>query len=157
MKNSNIIISVIIVLCIAGGVTAYSITNPKGEVSNLLGYIPTDNNNPDDGSSSVNGVNNGFSSNGGGNSSGGNGNGGNSGSSTKKGSSNKGNVNPTHNGIIASQAKSIAQGAIEEEGAYVGTPYWDSFMSMWVVKVYDKNGNVVGGIGVDANRHTNKV
>ncbi len=33
----------------------------------------------------------------------------------------------------------------------------DSSIQMWVVKVYDKNGNVVDGIGVEPNGHTNRV
>lgn len=158
MKNSNIIISVIIVLCIAGGVTAYSITNPEGGISNLLGYTPTDSDDSGDGSTGVDGVNNGSSSDSSGGSNSGNSNGANPGSSSSNSKpSTNGNSNPTHNGMTAAQAKSIAQGAIEEDGAYAGNAYWDSSIQMWVVKVYDKNGNVVDGIGIDANGRTNKV
>jgi hypothetical protein len=145
MKNSNIIISVIIVLCIAGAVTAYSITNPEGGISNLLGYTPTDNGDNGDGSSGIDGINNGSSSNS------------NGGSSGNSGSSGNNNTNPIHNGMNASQAKSIAQNAIAEEGAYAGNAYWDSSIEMWVVKVYNKHGKVVDGIGIDANGRTNRV
>ncbi|WP_052332085.1 hypothetical protein [Methanobrevibacter arboriphilus] len=59
--------------------------------------------------------------------------------------------------MTASQAKQIAQSVIQEPGAYAGDAQWDSSIQMWVVKVYDKNGNVVDGIGVEPNGHTNRV
>ena len=53
MDNSNIIISVIIVLCIAAGVTAYGISEGDNAVFNdLTGFSP------DSSSSSDNGINN---------------------------------------------------------------------------------------------------
>ena len=151
MKNSNIIISVIIVLCIAAGVSAYNITNPESNIFTLPGFTPSDsgdtggidtadgngiNNeaeNTDTGSSGVSGSSSGVS---------------NSGSSRSGGSS-------SQNGMTASQAKQIITGAIAQEGAYAGTPQWDSSISMWVAKVYDKNGTVVDSIGVDSNGRTN--
>lgn len=159
MKNSNIIISVIIVLCIATGVTAYSTTNPEGEISNLLGYTPADSDDADDGSTGSDGVNNRTSSNSSGSSSRGSGSNANKGSSSSnnQGSpSSGGSGNSNHGGMSASEAKSIAQNAIGEPGAYAGTPYWDSSSHMWIVKVYDKSGNVIDGIGVEPNGHTNR-
>ena len=41
MEHSNIIISVIVVLCIAAGVTAYGLTNPDNVFSDLAGFTPT--------------------------------------------------------------------------------------------------------------------
>lgn len=152
MKNSNIIISVIIVLCIAGGVTAYSLTNPEGGISNILSYTLTDDSDFIDGSTGNNGVNNGNSSNSGKSLSNGNG-----GSSNRQNPSNSNSGNPSNGRMTASQAKTIAQNAIKESGTYAGTPYWNKSMQMWVVKVHDKNGNVLDGIGVDSNGHTNRV
>ncbi|RBQ24571.1 hypothetical protein ALNOE001_00700 [Candidatus Methanobinarius endosymbioticus] len=154
MKNSNMIISVIIVLCIAAGVTVYSITNPKGGISNLLGYTPSDDGDAGDGSTGSDGVNNGTSSNGSGNSGSNSGSNGGSSSNSRGGNS---NGNSGTGGMSASKAENIAQNAIGVEGAYAGTPYWDRSSKMWIVKIYDKNGNVIDGIGVEANGHTNRV
>ena len=41
MNHSNLLISIIIVLCIAAGVTAYGLTNPDNVFSNLAGFTPT--------------------------------------------------------------------------------------------------------------------
>ncbi|WP_297899100.1 endoglucanase [Methanobrevibacter sp.] len=150
MKNSNIIISVIIVLCIAAGVTAYSVTNPDNSIFSLPGYTP-DSSSSDSGSNGVgdvNGTNSGGSSSSSSDSS--------SGSSNNGGSSSGGN-SQSYGGMTASEAKQIAQNAIEEPGAYAGNAQWDSSIQMWVVKVYDQDGNVVDGIGVDTNGHTNRV
>ncbi|MBX7077125.1 MAG: endoglucanase [Methanobacteriaceae archaeon] len=43
MEHANIIISVIIVLCIAAGVTAYGLTNPDNAFSDLAGFTPSAN------------------------------------------------------------------------------------------------------------------
>ncbi|BBL62002.1 endoglucanase [Methanobrevibacter arboriphilus] len=156
MKSSNIIISVIIVLCIAAGVTAYSVTNPDNSIFSLPGYTP-DSSSSDAGSSGVGDVN-GTNNN---NNNGASNSGGSSGSSSNSGGSTNGNSgsggDSSQGGMTASQAKQIAQGVIQEPGAYAGDAQWDSSIQMWVVKVYDKNGNVVDGIGVEPNGHTNRV
>ena len=41
MDHANIIISVIVVLCIAAGVTAYGLTNPDNAFSDLAGFTPS--------------------------------------------------------------------------------------------------------------------
>ena len=41
MGHANIIISVIVVLCIAAGVTAYGLTNPDNAFSDLAGFTPS--------------------------------------------------------------------------------------------------------------------
>jgi len=151
MKNSNIIISVIIVLCIAGGVTAYSITNPEGNIFSLPDYTPPDNGDDSgietdgeglDGiTADENGSTGGSGSGGSGSGSGGSGSGGSA----------------VHIGMTASQAKQKITAAIGVEGAYAGTPRWNSSIQMWVAKIYDKNGTVIDSIGVDANGRTNRV
>ena len=57
MEHSNIIISVIVVLCIAAGVTAYGLTNPDNVFSDLAGFTPsTDTIAPVSDSGSENGI-----------------------------------------------------------------------------------------------------
>ena len=154
MKNSNIIISVIIVLCIAGGVSAYNITNPESNILSLPGFTPTDS-----GDTGDTGDNAGLNSDSVNTDSGSSGVSGSSGGSSNAGSSNAGGGSNTQNqnGMTASQAKQIISGAIGQEGAYAGTPRWDGSIKMWVAKIYDKNGTVVDSIGVDANGRTNRV
>ena len=167
MDNSNIIISVIIVLCIAAGVTAYGISEGDDAVfSDLTGFSPASTGSGDNGigNATTNGsdgtgvstASTGVASNGGsgsssGGSSGGSGSGSGSGSSGGSstgngGSSNNRNQNPTPttNEITADQAKSIASGYIEVEGAYVGNV--ERSASGYICRIYDANGNLVDGI-----------
>ena len=156
MKNSNIIISVIIVLCIAAGVSAYNITNPESNILSLPGFTPSDDGDANDvNTGDGTGLNNGTGDTDTGNTgvSGSSSGSSNSGSSGTGGGSNA----PNHNGMTASQAKQIISSAIGEPGAYAGTPKWDSSIKMWVAKIYDKNGTVVDSIGVDADGRTNRV
>lgn len=155
MKSSNIIISVIIVLCIAAGVTAYSVTNPDNSIFSLPGYTP-DSSSSDAGSSGVGDVN-GTNNN---NNNGASNSGGSSGSSSNSGGSTNGNSgsggDSSQGGMTASQAKQIAQNSIKEPGASVGAPHWDSSIEMWVMKIY-KDGKVIDAIGVESNGHTNRL
>lgn len=137
MKNSNIIISVIVVLCIAGGVTAYQVLNPNDSVfSNLEGFTPSETVDTSvsegEGESTGGGSSDGSASSNGGSSSNGNG-GGSSGGS----------------GIASSEAKQIATKYIGEPGAYAGTPKKSS-NGNWIVPIYDKNGNLMGGAEIDS-------
>lgn len=147
MKNSNIIISVIIVFCIAGGVTAYSMTNPDGNIFSLPGYTPSDDastsgdlstgdSSANDGTGDANTDGNTGSGSGAGN----NGNGGDS-NTASSGSA----------GISASKAKSIASGYIEEGTA--GTPYKSS--NQWIVPVI-VNGKRAGAIYINAQTGANE-
>ena len=166
MDNSNIIISVIIVLCIAAGVTAYGISEGDNAVfSDLTGFSPDSSNSGDNGignitannsdgsgssptttaSSGSSGGSSGGASSGtgtssGSNSRGGSGNGGSSGNGG--GSGGQGGTTPSK--ITPSQASSIASGFIGEEGAYVGA-VTDSG-SNYICKIYDANGNWVDSI-----------
>ncbi|MBR5504071.1 MAG: endoglucanase [Methanobrevibacter sp.] len=172
MDNSNIIISVIIVLCIAAGVTAYGISEGDDAVfSDLTGFSPASTGSGDTGignattngsdgtgvsTASTNVASNGGSGSSSGGSSGGSGSGTGSGSGSGSsggsstgsggGSSNNGNQNPTPttNEITADQAKSIASGYIEVEGAYVGNV--ERSASGYICRIYDANGNLVDAI-----------
>ncbi|MDR1721963.1 MAG: endoglucanase [Methanobrevibacter sp.] len=142
MRNTNLIIAIIIVLCIAAGVTAYGIINPDNSIINLPGYTPdtgsTGSDSGDAGKTTTDTGTGGSSSGSGSGSNGGN-NGGSGGGSSVV----------THDGMTNTKAKEIATNAIEEPGAYAGTPYWDAEDHLWIVPVLDKNGNQVDGIGVD--------
>lgn len=176
MDNSNIIISVIIVLCIAAGVTAYGISEGNNAVFNdLTGFTPdssdsgdtgvdqtgtdtpqtTDTGAPADTGSSSSGSSSSGSSGGSSSSSGSSGgtntNGGsNSGSGSNGGSGNGGSGSggntPSSNKISADQAKSIASGFIGEAGAYVSSVKDDG--SEYICYISDSNGTVVDAIAI---------
>ena len=156
MKNSNIIISVIIVLCIAGGVSAYSYLNPEESIFSLSGFTYSDGD--DDGELGNDGIGlngtetNGTDINGGGSGAGGSSSGGGSG-----GGNSGGGGSNVHIGMTASQAQAKINSAVSEPGAYAGRPTWNGAINMWVAKIYSKNGTVVDSIGVDANGRTNRV
>ena len=170
MNNSNIIVSIIIVLSIAAGVTVYGLNEGDNAVfSDLTGFTPASSdsgsnglgdlisNDPNQQNSGMNGVSSpsssGSSSSGssGGSSGGSSSNGGSgSGSSSSGGSgsggsgSSGGSQTPTK--ISSSQAKSIASGFIEEDGAYVSNVKDDG--SMYICYISDANGEVVDAIGI---------
>ena len=167
MNNSNIIVSIIIVLSIAAGVTVYGLNEGDNAVfSDLTGFTPASSDSgsnglgdlisndsnqqnsgmngvssPSSSGSSSSGSSGGSSSNGGSgsgsSSSGGSGSGG-------SGSSSGGSQTPTK--ISSSQAKSIASGFIEEDGAYVSNVKDDG--SMYICYISDANGEVVDAIGI---------
>ena len=171
MDNSNIIISIIIVLCIAAGVTAYGISEGNNAVFNdLTGFTPSgsdsgsnglgdlfgNNSNQGTDSGSSTGAsttpNNGGSGSNGGSSNGGTGtgNGGNSGSSSNGGSStgNGGNSNQSQpvNKISAQEAQTIASQYIGEPGAYVSNVKDDG--TEYICYISDSNGTGVDAIGI---------
>ena len=173
MDNSNIIISVIIVLCIAAGVTAYGISEGDDAVfSDLTGFSPSSTSSGDTGigNASTNGSDgsgitagstnvasnsgsggsssgsSGGSSSGTGSGTGGSGSSSSGGSSSGSGSSQSSDSGTTTTKISSSEASSIASGYIGEEGAYVGAVV-DSG-SMYICKIYDANGNWVDSIGI---------
>ncbi|MDR0913157.1 MAG: endoglucanase [Methanobrevibacter sp.] len=147
MKNVNIIISVIIVLCIATGVTAYGLLSPDDNaITNTLQGMNIASDSGGSGSGSGSGSNNGSvqtGTNGGSGSSGGSG----SGSGSSGGSGSGSDV--VHDGMAKSEAKSIANEHISEKGATAGDPYWDSANAQWIVPVLDANGNTISAISVD--------
>ena len=163
MDNSNIIISVIIVLCIAAGVTAYGISEGDNAVFNdLTGFSPdslssdsngigdilgTDGN---DGSGS--GVSSGSSSGGngasGGTSSSGSGSGsGSGGSSSGSGSGGSSSGGQGSSKISADKAKSIVNNNfIGEPGAYVSSVKDDG--TQYICYISNANGTVVDAIAI---------
>ncbi|WP_458454020.1 endoglucanase [Methanobrevibacter sp.] len=154
MDNSNIIISVIIVLCIAAGVTAYGISEGDNAVFNdLTGFSP------DSSGSDSNGINDifGTDSNGGsgsdvssGSSSGGNGasggtSSGGSGSGSGSGGSGSGGQGSTK--ISPDKAKSIVNNNfIGEPGSYVSNVKDDG--TQYICYISNANGTVVDAIGI---------
>ncbi|WP_407414641.1 endoglucanase [Methanobrevibacter sp.] len=157
MDKANIIISIIVVLCIAAAVAAYGITNSdspifsdlssmsaSNDAGNGIGNISSLNNGTGSSvattssSSGSTGSGSGSSSSGGSSSGSGSGSGG-------SGSGSGGSGTSTH--LSYSQAQSIANGAISEAGCYAGNGrYSDGY---WIFTIYDANGNAVDGIGVN--------
>ena len=161
MDNSNIIISIIIVLCIAAGVTAYGISEGDNAVFNdLTGFSPdsgSDSNGVDltgtdsndgTGSDTSNGGSSGSSSSGsnGGTHSNGGRNSGGSGGSGSGGNGGNGGSNSTSNKITAEQAKAIATSFIGTPGAYVSNVKDDG--SQYVCYISDENGTHVDTIAI---------
>ena len=177
MDKANIIISVIIVLCIAAAVTAYGITNSDNPIFSSLSSMDANddtgsgignNTTLGNGSSSVattagssssansgsgsSGSSSGSSSSGSSSSSSSSGTSSNSGSS----SSNSGSSSKSSTSLSYSEAKSIASGAIGEEGAYAGSGYYSD--GYWIFTIYDADGNAIDSIGVnDATGMTERV
>ena len=143
MEKSNIIISIIIVLCIAAAVTAYGLTNNDDAIFSDLANMGSSD-------SGDTGISNSGGSGSGGSSSGGSGSGGSGGSSGGGGSGGGGGSSGS---ITQAAAKQIAQKHISQAGCTAGTPYLRG--NEWKVPVYDSNGNQVDTISV--NRYTGAV
>ena len=167
MNNSNIIVSIIIVLSIAAGVTVYGLNEGDNAVfSDLTGFTPASSDSGSNGlgdlisndsnqqNSGMNGVSSpsssGSSSSGssssGSSSNGGSGSGSSSSGGSGSGSSGSSGGSQTPTKISSSQAKSIASGFIEEDGAYVSNVKDDG--SMYICYISDANGEVVDAIGI---------
>lgn len=103
MDNSSIIISVIIVLCIAAGVTAYGLINDSNNVFNdLSGFTPDEKGNTGIGNNSTGGNGTGIT---------GNGTNSGSGSANSSGSSGSSSSSTTKHNISPEKAKKIAENA----------------------------------------------
>lgn len=150
MDKSNIIISIIIVICIAAGVAAYGITNSENPIFSNLNSL-------DSGSGdSGNGIGNNTthhdspstSSQGSGVSS-------SSGlGSVSGGGSHHTPYTPHHPSspkITSEQAKEIANQHIEQSGWYAGTPTLSADRTVWYVPIYDQSGNTVDSMEINAN------
>ncbi len=155
MDNSNIIISIIIVLCIAAGVTAYSLTNDSDNVfTNLQGITPEsaddaglgDTGLLNDAQANGNGATGTGSSGSSGGSSGGSGSG--SGGSGGGGSGGGGSGGGGSSYISPTQAKNIAKGYVGQSGCYIGTPYISG--GLYYCPVFDKTGAKVDCIVLNA-------
>ena len=184
MDKANIIISIIIVLCIAAAVTAYGITNSDNPIFSDLSSMGANDDTGngignttslDNGSSSVatttgsprsteSGSGSGSSSSGsssGGSSSGSSSSGtsSSSGSSSSSSSSGSGSGSSSSSSsssqLSYSSAKAIASDAILEEGCYAGGGYYSD--GYWYFTVYDADGNAVDSIAVnDATGNTER-
>ena len=171
MDNSNIIISVIIVLCIAAGVTAYGISEGDNAVFNdLTGFSPDSSSSGDNGigdlfsdnsadgtgsdvsnggssGSSSSGSNGGTNSNGGSNSGSGSNGGSGSGSGTGTGNNTGNSSGPSQTKISPSEAKAIvSNNFIGEEGAYVSNVKDDG--TQYICYISNANGTVVDAIAI---------
>lgn len=163
MDKANIIISIIVVLCIAAAVAAYGITNSDSPIFSDLSSMSASND-AGSGVGNISSLNNGTgssvattssssgssgSSSSGSSSSGGSGSGG-----SGSGSGSGGSGTSTH--LSYSQAQSIANGAIEVSGCYAGNGRYSG--GYWIFTIYDANGNAVDSIGVnDATGMTERV
>ena len=162
MDKANIIISIIVVLCIAAAVAAYGITNSDSPIFSDLSSMSASN---DSGSGvgNISSLNNGTgssvattSSSGGSSGSSSSGSSGSGGSGSGSGSGSGGGGSGTSTHLSYSQAQSIANGAIQEAGCYAGNGRYSS--GYWIFTIYDANGNAVDSIGVnDATGMTERV
>jgi hypothetical protein len=162
MNNSNIIVSIIIVLSIAAGVTVYGLNEGDNAVfSDLTGFTPAssdsgsnglgdlisnDSNQQNSGMNGVSSPSSSGSSSSGSSSNGGSGSGSSSSGGSGSGGSGSSGGSQTPTKISSSQAKSIASGFIEEDGAYVSNVKDDG--SMYICYISDANGEVVDAIGI---------
>ncbi|MBQ6512200.1 endoglucanase [Methanobrevibacter sp.] len=159
MDKENIIISIIIVLCIAAAVAAYGLTNSNNPIfSDLSSMAGGDSSGHGLGNNSTAKTGSGSSvattttsSGGSGTGSGGSGSG-----SGGSGSGSGGGGSGSNTRLSYSEATSIANSAIQVEGAYA--VYQGFSDGMWIFRIYDSEGNVVDGIGVvDATGMTERV
>ena len=176
LDKANIIISIIIVLCIAAAVAAYGITNSDNPIfSDLSSMGANDNTGNGIGNNTTVGNNTGSSvattsgssgSTGSGSSDSGSSSGssssGSSSSGSSSGSSSSGSSSSSSDSgsssstqLSYSSAKAIASDAILEEGCYAGSGYYSG--GYWYFSVYDQDGNVVDTIAVnDATGNTER-
>lgn len=169
MDKSNIIISIIIVICIAAGVAAYGITNSENPVFSNLNSVDSGsgdsgngigNNTTHHDSQSTNSHGSGNGGTGTGSGSGvssgsGSGSSSSSGSGTGSGSGRGHHPTPSPTPstpkITSGEAKSIANQNIEAVGWYAGTPTLSADKTVWYVPIFDQNGATVDSIEINAN------
>ena len=169
MDKSNIIISIIIVICIAAGVAAYGITNSENPVFSNLNSVDSGsgdsgngigNNTTHHDSQSTNSHGSGNGGTGTGSGSGvssGSGSGSSSSSGSGSGSGSGRGHHPTPSPtpstpkITSGEAKSIANQNIEAVGWYAGTPTLSADKTVWYVPNFDQNGATVDSIEINAN------
>ncbi|WP_400258750.1 PepSY domain-containing protein [Methanobrevibacter smithii] len=150
MDKSNIIISIIIVICIAAGVAAYGITNSENPIFSNLNSLDSGsgdsgngigNNTTHHDSPSTSSHGSGVSSSSG------------SGSGSGGGSHHTPYTphHPSSPKITSEQAKEIANQHIEQSGWYAGTPTLSADRTVWYVPIYDQSGNTVDSMEINAN------
>ncbi|WP_405304363.1 endoglucanase [Methanobrevibacter sp.] len=140
MDKENIIISIIIVLCIAAAVAAYGITNSNNPIFSDLSSMAG-------GDSSGHGLGNNSTLKSGSGSSVATTTGGGSGTGSGSGSGSGGSGGGSGGGqgqgtrLSYSQAQSIANSGVGIEGAYTGSGYYSQ--GYWIFLIYDSNGNPI--------------
>lgn len=151
MDKANIIISIIIVLCIATAVAAYGIINNPNAVfsdlasmdsgsgsggSNGIGNNTSHTSSPtSSGSGSSSGSSSGSGSSGSGSGSGSGGSGGGSGGGGSGGGSGSGTVHSS------SEIRSIAMNHVDVSGCYAGTPSYSN--GYWYVNIYNSTDDSI--------------
>ena len=161
MEKSNLIISIIIVLCIAAAVAAYGLTNNQGAIFSDLASMGSNSGNGGHGignNTTHNATNTAGSGSGSGSSSGsssstGSGSGSGSGSSPRGGGSSSGGGGSgggSGSGTVhsSSEIRSIAMDHVQVSGCYAGTPsYSDGY---WYVTIYNStDDSAVDGLVIN--------
>ena len=158
MDKANLIISIIIVLCIAAAVTAYGITNSDNPIFSDLSSMNSNddtgdglgNNTTLENGSDIDASPSNVASSSGGSgqsSSSSSSSGSSSGSSSSSGGSGSSSKSSSSTTLSYSEAKSIASAAIGEPGCYAGNGYYSG--GFWYFTVYDADGNNVDVISVN--------
>jgi hypothetical protein len=179
LEKENIIISIIIVLCIAAAVAAYGITNSDSPIFSDLSSMSASDKNPGSGVGNITSTHNGSgssvasthgSSSGSGSSSSGSDSGtgtSDSGTGTSDSGSGSSNSGSNDNGgnspnqesttsLSYSDAQSIADSSVSQDGCYAGNVYYSE--GYWYATIYDENGTAVDSIGIeDASGGVNRM
>ena len=149
MDKANLIISIIIVLCIATAVAAYGIINNDNPIFSELPNMGSDDGGSGNGvgnnTTHGNSTSSGSSSSSSGSASSSSGSSSRSGSGSGSGSGGGGSSQQTSHS--SAQIRAIANSAILEEGCYAGTPQYSN--GYWYVAVYDASGNVVDSLAIN--------
>ena len=163
MDKANIIISIIIVLCIAAAVTAYGITNTDNPIFSSLSSMGANDagNGIGNNTTSLNNSGSSVATTAGSSGSGSGSSDYSSGSSsdtssssssssssdTSTSSSTSSDSGSSSTQLSYSDAKAIAADAILEDGCYAGDGYYSD--GFWYFTIYDQDGNAVDTISVD--------
>ena len=150
MDKANIIISIIIVLCVAAAVAAYGLTNSDNPIFSGLSSMSSNTAGSGVGNSTAAHNGTGTSSTTGSSSSGSGSSGGSSsgtGTGGGSGSSGSGGGSGSNTHLSYSEAQSIANGAIGVQGSYAANGYYSG--GYWYFTIYDANGNNVDIISVN--------
>lgn len=144
MEKSNVIISIIIVVCIAAAVAAYGLTNSDNAIFSKLGGVDSGNGGDGLNSTNISGINGSTGTSGSGSGSGSSGGSGvGSGSGRGSGGSGSGSGSGgSGSGITSDDAKRIVNNHISQPGCYAGEPTRTSVG--YNVPILNSNGNNVG-------------
>ena len=150
MDKANVIISIIIVLCVAAAVAAYGLTNPHNslfsDLSSMTGSGDSGKGIGNNSTAHHNGSGSSVANTGSGSSSGSSGGSGSGGSGGSGGGGSGGGGSGSSTRLSYYEAQNIANNHIEVEGCYAGNGRYDS--GYWYFTIYDANGNPVDTISV---------